>query len=467
MIRHVLTRVVLLVLVVPATFAGCGSDGDATVDAGDARPLDGAEAGGAMCVWGSVQACVCPTGAPGARRCLSDGTFGPCVCGALADTGTADVADAGSAGGTDGAPPADADLAADVPRDVMADRPPDTAPDITPDVPAAALTTRTLTLQVRHLLADRTRKLLYATVAGTAPMHANSLVVIDPATLAVKHAVALGSDPGSMAMSDSGAVLWVAIDGAFSVRKVDLTTSPPTAAAPTVLPKGDYGDTASAGPMAVLPGSNTSLAVSLHRAGVSPSFSGAVVLDDGVARAMKTGGHTGASRLVAGQTGWLFGFNNLHTGFGFYALAVSSTGLTQTEHQGLVNGFDTDIVYAANRVYATSGEVVDVSNPATPRRAGKFGFAGLVLPRPTANRVFMLGGGDSFDRTEARLRVLDPVTFTQLTSAPVTGLMQERVFDLVDLGGDTLAFLSGGDRFSTMGTIRIHVLTSALVGSTP
>jgi hypothetical protein len=219
--------------------------------------------------------------------------------------------------------------------------------------------------------------------------------------------------------------------------------------------------------MAALPGSNTSLAVSLHRWGVSPSFAGAVVLDDGVPRAMQTSGHTGAARLVAGPTGWLFGFNNLHTGFGFYAIKVAATGLTQTEHPGLINGFDTDIVYAANRVYATSGEVVDVSNPAAPVRAGKFGFVGVMAPRPAANRVFMISAGDSFDRTEARLRVLDPGAFVQVTSAAITGLAQERVTDLVDLGGDTLAFLGGGDRFSTTGATKIHLLSSALVGSPP
>jgi hypothetical protein len=487
MFRHLTIDPLARVLVTIATtllFAACESDGDAdmgsTNDAGDARAGDVALGPDAVCAWGASQACVCTSGGPGTQRCLSDGTFGPCVCGPSTDAGTADtsIADTADAAGTpdvirpdgpDAASPLDA--VTDLPRDTPADAPRDAATsDLTPapgDASAGTLTTRSLTLAVRHLVADRTRKLLYATVAGTAPMHANSLVVIDPADLSVKHAVALGSEPSFMAISDSAATLWVGIDGAFAVRKLDLRTSPPTAGTQFALPKGQFNDIAAAGPMAVLPGSETSLAVSLHRFGVSPSFAGAAVLDDGVARTMKTNGHTGASRLVAGAAGWLFGYNNLHTGFGFYAIPITATGLTQTEHDGLVNGFDTDIVYAANRVYATSGEIVDVSNPAAPVRAGKFGFAGALAPRPSANRVFMISASDGITRTDARLRVLDPNTFTQISSAIIGGLAQDRVFDLVDLGGDTLAFLSGGDRFATIPTVKIHVLSNPLVGSPP
>lgn len=444
----------------------CQSEGLPTVDGGatsaDAT-VAAADASGATCTWGSVASCSCPNGGAGTQRCLSNGTYGPCSCGAVPE-----LADAGSQAGSDGS--AGPDLATDAAKDLLPggglDAAVDRLPDVAPDGAGTGfVVTRTMALAARQLVADTRRKVLYATLGGTAAMNANSLVVIDPVALTVKHAVPMGSDPGTMALSDDGSTLWVGLDGAFAVRRVDLTTSPPTAGAQYTLPKGDFGDTASAGPMAVLPGTTTSLAVSLHRAGVSPSFSGLAVLDDGVARMTKTRGHTGASRMVVGPTGWLFGYNNLHTGFGFYAVTVAATGVTQTEHSGLVGGFDTDIVYAANRVYATSGEVVDVSSPAKPVRAGKFGFAGQVIPRPAQSRVLMISGASTFDRTNATLRVLDPSTFTQVTSATITGVSEERVWAAVDLGGDTVAFLSSADRFSGAGSNKVHVLKSTLVGT--
>jgi hypothetical protein len=434
---------------------GCGSGAGSANDAGHPAADVGfaPDLGATGCSWGSVTACTCAAGNPGTRRCLSDGTFAPCECTAAPD-GAADSAAAGDGG------PTSVDAAADGRPDAA----PDLAMDAGADVAAGFEITRSLALDAKHLVADSKRKLLYATVGGTATMNPNSLVVIDPVSLSVKQAVTLGSDPSSLAMSDDGSTLWVGMDGAFAVRRVDLTTSPPTAGAQFTLPRGQFGDSVAAGPLAVLPGAPASLAVSLHHWGYSPSFYGAVVLDNGAARAMMTPGHTGASRLVAGPTGWLFGFNNEHTGFGFYALKVGATGLTQTEHPGLIAGFDTDIVYAANRVYATSGEVVDVSAPDMPVRAGKFGFAGLVIPRAADGRVLMISAPDSFNRTSAMLRVLDPATFTQRSSATISGLSDARLWDAVDLGGDTVAFLAGA-QFSTPQVSKIHVLSSALVGA--
>jgi len=42
--------------------------------------LAGCSGGGDTCVPGAMSACVCATGSSGAQACLSDGTFGQCVC---------------------------------------------------------------------------------------------------------------------------------------------------------------------------------------------------------------------------------------------------------------------------------------------------------------------------------------------------------------------------------------------------
>ncbi|MBZ5712471.1 YncE family protein [Nannocystis pusilla] len=292
-----------------------------------------------------------------------------------------------------------------------------------------------------RMIADRSRGRLYVTVRSDSPMHPNELVVIDPATASIVDSVFVGSDPSTMALSDDHTTLWISLEGSLQIRRVDLTTASPTPGAQHGLPPGDF-DPAVAGPMVVLPGTTDSVAVSLHNYNYSPSFEGVAVLDDGVPRATKTSGHTGASRLTGGPSGWLFGYNNLHTGFGFYAIKVEAGGPTQTEHEGLVSGFYTDIVYADGRVYATSGDVVDVSNPAAPAKSGVFPFAGAVLPRLDQGRVLMLTPPD-FDNNVSVLRDLDPVTFTQKQEVPLAALTADYIDDFVAPDDATLAIIAG------------------------
>jgi YVTN family beta-propeller protein len=301
-------------------------------------------------------------------------------------------------------------------------------------------------VEAQHVIADPTRGVFYATVAGDSAVDGNSLVVVDAATATVKDSVFVGSEPWTMALSDDASTLWVSLRGSYEIRRVDLTSGSPVPAEQYSLPPGEFGDLAFAGPMVVLPGTTGSVAVSLHYPDLSPSYAGSAIIDDGVPRPQQTPGHTGASQLTGGPAGWLFGFNNLHTGFGFYSLQISPMGLTSTEHDSLVSGFYTDIVYAGDRVYATSGEIVNVSNPAAPKKAGQFAFAGsAVVPLTTMPRLLML----SVDFIgPVTLRYLNTDTFTQVDSVTFPNLQLDSAVDLVSTDGATLAFVgqSGFDK---------------------
>lgn len=314
---------------------------------------------------------------------------------------------------------------------------------------ASVLEVRHVALEATALVANAAWSELYAVVGGGAATRANELVTLDEQGN-ILSAVAIGSDPTRLALSDDGSTLWVGLHGAMKVRRVDLTGREPAPGTSYDLPLGYFDDPAAAGPLVVLPGTTASLAVSLHYDGLSPSFAGAVVIDDGVARPDRTDGHTGASRLTSGPPGFLFGFNNLHTGYGFYALRVSENGLTQIEHDGLLSGFDTDIVYANGKVFATSGEVVDVSEPSAPTRAGEFAYDGLVVYDDDRDDVVMLScekpsnyGYCSLDGGDMTLRLLDVDTFTQAGRQSL-GLSLGRTSHLVKLDADTFAFIGRG-----------------------
>lgn len=297
-------------------------------------------------------------------------------------------------------------------------------------------------LEPEHILADPARNRIYATVSGGAPALANQLVVIDPTTEMAVDAVPMGSNPSYLAMSDDASTLWVGLDGSYEIRVVDLTTSTPTPGESYNLPLGQFGDLTVARDMVVLSGTTTSVAVSLHRIGSSPSFAGVAVLDDGVPRPGMTSGHTGASQLTGGPDGWLFGYNDLHTGFGFYAIEVTASGLSQTEHVSPLSGFNTDISHVDGRVYGTSGQVVDVSSPQAPQAAGAFAWFGEILVRPDDGDALMLSPPD-FGESASMLRRLDPVTFTQLEYVELPASDFVSFDDMTSADGELIAVIGG------------------------
>ena len=108
-----------------------------------------------------------------------------------------------------------------------------------------------------------------------------------------------------------------------------------------------------------------------------------------------------------------------------------------------MGNFHDVIHYSQGRVYADTGEVVDVSDPTTPLRVGKFDYSGLVAPlSPT--RTLMLTSGPIPDYVQ--FLILDNANFTPVATLPFdTGIDGGDVnlySDLIYLGGDAVAFLS-------------------------
>ncbi len=382
------------------------------------------------CVPGAQAECTCDGTDAGFQTCTFEGFFSACHCqsgvggAGSSSSGAGTTSSAGSSsGGTGGSSSSSATSSTASTGSG--------APPVEPIV---------LDVEARHLIADPAQGVFYATVGGAAAQYANSLVTIDPSGV-VLGSVFVGSDPWTMALSDDQSTLWVSLRGSYEIRRVDLSSGVQVRMEEHALPPDAWGDLAYAGPMVALPNTTKSLGISLHREGVSPSYAGTIIVDDGVARAVKTAGHTGASRLTAGPDGWLFGFNNLHTGFGFYPLSVTASGVTSTEFDDLVSGFSTDITFAGDRVFATSGEVVDVSVPSAPTKAGTFAYSGAAL-HVSADGAEVLMLSVSFG-TDPTLRWLDPQTFTQLGSVTYSGLTNDDAVDLVSTDGEALAFSTG------------------------
>ena len=305
------------------------------------------------------------------------------------------------------------------------------------------LTCRTtvLPLAARDLVYNTVRNELYASIAGDADVYPNRIVVIDPSTSSVVSTIPIGSNPRTLAVSDDGATLWVGIDGAHAFRKVTLGSTPvigPLIHLPKAMPTTYYDATA----MAVLPGATPSLAVALY-----DGYSGDVrVFDDGVSRGGSATNGLIAYSLAAGPPGLLFGAGS----YGLLVLRVGASGIAQTTpFFNLLRGYSSSLVYTGGKVYAQTGDVIDVSNPSSPFWTASLGAQGPVALRdPQSLLMLTTTNSPTFPftlRTDIRITGTGSM-ITQLGSVSVpTTVAPNGAYcrDLVYAGGDTVAFVAG------------------------
>ena len=294
---------------------------------------------------------------------------------------------------------------------------------------SASATSRVLTLTAADLVYDPPSGKLYASIAASSPFNGNSVVAIDPLTGTITGTVFAGSSPGRIARSDNGQYLYVGIDGANSVRRVTI----PALVAGL---QWSVGAGLIAGDIEPIPGSPLSVAVSRQNPGSSPPLVGVTVYDDGVPRPNSSPGHTGGNRIAfLGDPGILYGYNNAHSGFGFYEIAINTSGAShRSETGGLIGGFYVDIVGAAGRIYGTDGSVVDAGRLV---KVGTFpGQATSMAVDPLTGRAFMLIGNE--------VTVFDLNTYQILGNIPLPPVAFDhpaRLFSaLVRWGTDGLAF---------------------------
>ncbi|HEX8456694.1 MAG TPA: Calx-beta domain-containing protein [Pyrinomonadaceae bacterium] len=150
---------------------------------------------------------------------------------------------------------------------------------------------RELSLPNNDIVYDSRRGVIYASVPAYAASYGNSVAAVDPKTGAVVSAINVGPDPGKLALSRDGHYLYVALNGAQAVRRVDLDLQRPDlqfAIAPvqqTFPPFGQFPQPIFAIDMEVLPESPQSVVVArMHIQGPYTLFAGAGIYDNGVLR---------------------------------------------------------------------------------------------------------------------------------------------------------------------------------------
>lgn len=292
-------------------------------------------------------------------------------------------------------------------------------------------------LPANHLVYDSVRQVIYASIPGRGGLRANSIAIINPATATITGSIPIGSEPGVMALSSDDNYLYVGLQGAAMVKRINLATQ-------LVDEQFALGADSFFGPqfaqsLSVMPGNSGVVAVAKMYPTIIPPAAGVGIFSSGAQLPNSlTSRYQSNSLAFSSSPGTLYGFENDQTSFNFNRMAVDANGVTLTDATGgLISGGAT-IQYDGGLIYATTGTVVD---PAIPSVVNIFsgvgvGVADAMAIDNTLGRVYFL----MYDSTAKTVNILayDKSSYQQTGSMTVSAATA-RGTDIVRWGQKGLA----------------------------
>jgi hypothetical protein len=271
------------------------------------------------------------------------------------------------------------------------------------------------------LVWDPINQVIYISVPGSASTHANQVCVLNPSTGAIMNCQPAGGEPDVLAISDDSQFLYVGEDGTGTVQRFTL---------PGLVPDISYSLGGSGSPyyaldLQVAPGSPHTTAVTRGQ-NVSPAAQGGIMIfDDSTPRPISTpgdgypGGGVFASIQWGSDATALYAANSETTGYDFYTLTVSSSGVVLSQdypevfwNPGRIH-FDrgTGLVYSEDGFHAV--------NPSTGLPAAIFEAGGApMVPDSTLNTAFFIARYVWQENSNYTLSFFDMTHFTPINRIP-------------------------------------------------
>lgn len=303
----------------------------------------------------------------------------------------------------------------------------------TPTPPVHSTYIRSVNIANKDLILRKSQQKFYVSVPATAGVPlANTLTRIDPVTGSIENSVAVGSNPGRLALSEDGATMYLGLDGENAIRKYDMLTDTP--GPQFTLGTGSNG-LKRAFDIAILPGSSSSIAVSYGNS--SYSYDGADIFDDGVKRPA----HANPSGLLK-----LRSANTLFVGSGgqIYNFSIAPTGLIYSGTAFNMGSSD-EYEIVGDRVYASDGSVINLTNYEHVGRYSGVGVRpGITVDVPN-NRVIFLVENPPHDTPRWSIKVFQLDNFRPLGTIPLPGVAISTTYPesphrLIRWGENGLAF---------------------------
>ncbi|CAN5691041.1 hypothetical protein BH10ACI4_BH10ACI4_34600 [soil metagenome] len=234
--------------------------------------------------------------------------------------------------------------------------------------------------------------LLYLSIpASVGAPYGNSIVSMDPATGALGTPIPVGSEPNKLALTSDGKYLWVGLDGASGLRKVDLTTN--QAGIQFALSvTNNSGSPQTALSLLAIPGASDSVVVLQGSSNYAYSLG---IYDSGVLRgALTTANYYSqyAIQIDPSRTEIYLG------GSGLYTYTYNSTGITSkvtntNSNITLASSAFDEMQLTNGRLYSDFGKVYDAEAGTllgTMYQTGTTAVQGPTLVDTAQNKVFVL-----------------------------------------------------------------------------
>ncbi len=269
-----------------------------------------------------------------------------------------------------------------------------------------------LPFDVGDFLWDPVHQQLYVSILATDSIYPNRLIALDPMTGEVVRSVFVGSNPTQLAISDDASVLYVALDGAAAIRRVDLATF----TAGLQFPVGLYRGTNSivyANDIEVRPGHPGTVAITFQMHGFNGWGPGAEVMmyDDGVPRKLSTWSgatieFTGPDTLYGGGTG------GSEARIGVMRMVVTDSGAVDDSSASDLPGvWGGDFAYLDGSMFTTGGGVIDLPRLQARGPLAVYGFIGV---DEATHRVFFMA--------DTTLTAVDASTLQVLGTQRISGV---------------------------------------------
>jgi hypothetical protein len=304
--------------------------------------------------------------------------------------------------------------------------------------PSATL--RELALPTNDLVYDATRQVLYASVPSSHGVNGNSIATIDPSTHAVTSYVYVGSEPTNLALSDDARFLYVGLNGAGAVGRLDLANPlGPTKDLTIQLPTTGWYGLRYAADIEVMPGAPETVAISMRS---SSSNAGVAIFDGAVQRPTITPDWPPYESIEFGSNGTrLYG---LSTYDGFARMNVDGNGVSVLDTIRWSTTSGADFAFGGGLVFATTGAVYDLEARTLLGTFSGLSSSPSVEANPTSARVLFLVNDYSYPYNgNWQLKAYDRTTFVPVGSEALG--LSGTLRSLVRCGPQRVAFRKAGD----------------------
>ena len=287
---------------------------------------------------------------------------------------------------------------------------------------------------------------LVVSLSSASPLQANAVATFDPASLAITKLIHVGSNPGRLVLTDDGHHAHVALDGAFAMRPVDLTSG--VAGATVWFERTENQNPFLATDFAPLAGSTTSVAVSRSRQN-STTNGNVAIYDGATARPRTSAAFTTTSAWLARDAS-AAGALELCPRYGENALwtcAATDTGLLlrQSGATGLSSSSGDRRIKRLGHllVYPYDGSIVDTRSRTVVRVLGALGAFATDADN---HRLYAIDPG----YYQSTVTAYDTDTWLPVASLPLPSFASyASATDLVRWGRHGLALITAtGDLYS-------------------